>query len=132
MDETTLKHAELIQAIIARQSTDSFIVKGWSVTVIAAIYGAAIHAQDGRIAEVGIAITLAFAYLDAFHLRQERLFRGLYEILIAGGLSTPLLMNTDSITKPNTTWPHIFTSRPFFVFYIFQIVGGLALAIGIS
>lgn len=59
-------------------AANSFLLKGWCVTLIAAL--AALAAKDAQFDFVWIAIlpALAFWTLDAFFLRQEKLFRELY------------------------------------------------------
>ena len=73
------KHLEFIQAVINRLATDSFRMKGWSVTVVAAVL--TLLARDGRLefAYVALVPVLAFWGLDGYFLQQERLFRGLYD-----------------------------------------------------
>ena len=36
--EEFLKHLDMVQAIIARLSTNSFALRGWSVTLIAGLF----------------------------------------------------------------------------------------------
>ncbi|GAA2822291.1 hypothetical protein [Saccharopolyspora taberi] len=82
-DEVTraenVKHLELIQAIITRLASNSFLVKGWSLTVSMAAYGVSLNRTDWRLAIIGLALTLGFWWLDSYFLRQERLFRLLYD-----------------------------------------------------
>jgi hypothetical protein len=73
-----IKHLEFIQATIARQATHSFAVKGWSLTVSAAIYAYAATHLTLWVAIVALLPPVVFAALDAFYLRQERMFRQLY------------------------------------------------------
>lgn len=83
MDEYRLKHLEFIQGVINRQAQNSFTVKGWSLTISAAIF-TFLLSQDAphQIHPVTYFITLlptvAFWLLDAYYLHQERLFRNLY------------------------------------------------------
>ncbi len=83
MDEDKRLHLELIQGIIKRLAQNSFAMKGWAVTLISAIFALlkepALH----------IAILPAFVFwgLDAYYLRQERLFRKLYDAVRLGGKS---------------------------------------------
>ena len=74
-----LKHLEFIQAVIHRLVTDSFRIKGWSVTVVAAVL--ALLARDGRLefAYVALVPVVAFWGLDGYFLWQERRFRVLYD-----------------------------------------------------
>lgn len=82
-DESTsaarIKHLELVQGIISRMANNSFLIKGWSVTVAAALFALAAKDSDARFALLAILPIFAFWYLDAYYLRQERLFRQLYE-----------------------------------------------------
>jgi hypothetical protein len=77
-DDDDRKHLDLIQGVIGRLAGNQFLIKGWTLTVAAAVFGyAAVHRQ-WPVALLGIAITLGFWGLDAYFLRQERLFRHLW------------------------------------------------------
>ena len=76
--ENKLKHLEMIQGIINRMASNSFALKGWSVTLVAGIF--ALSSKDANeiyflIAYIPIVV---FWFLDAYYLLQERLFRSLY------------------------------------------------------
>jgi hypothetical protein len=77
--EKKIKHLEMIQAVIVRMGNNSFLLKGWSVTLISALF--AIALQDGVKSFVVLAFLPAFIFwaLDGFYLWQERLFRSLYD-----------------------------------------------------
>lgn len=76
--EAKIQHLEMIQGIINRMASNSFALKGWAVTLVAAIFAIA-----GRDAEkvffliVYIPI-IVFWGLDSYYLMQERLYRSLY------------------------------------------------------
>ena len=74
-----LKHLELIQAVISRLGNDSFLVKGWAVTVCGVFLGLAVSSSTPELALVSLAPTLLFWMLDSYYLRSERLFRVFYE-----------------------------------------------------
>jgi len=38
MDEDQRKHLELIQAVITRMAGNSFLIRGWSVTLVSALF----------------------------------------------------------------------------------------------
>src|SRR5258708_18139928 len=80
MLQDKVKHLELIQSVITRMAGNSALLKGWSVTLSAALIGLA-AAKDARpqYALLGCFPPVFFAILDAFYLRQERLFRRLYD-----------------------------------------------------
>ena len=77
--EGKLVHLEMIQAVITRMAGNSFLLKGWSVTLISALF--ALAASDSNLMFVYLAYFPAFTFwmLDAYFLRQERLFRKLYD-----------------------------------------------------
>ena len=73
------KHLEFIQAAIARLGSNSFLIKGWAITVAAAFYGFSAQRYSWRVALVSLLPTAAFWFLDGYFLRQERLYRQLYD-----------------------------------------------------
>jgi hypothetical protein len=72
-------HLAFIQTVIARQASNSFIIKGWSVTLCSAIAALGAQQQDWVYSLVLVIPALAFWHLDAYYLRQERFFRFLYD-----------------------------------------------------
>jgi len=74
-----LKHLEFIQGVVNRLSTNSFLLKGWSVVLVSALF--ALSAADSRPAFVFLAyIPVVFFWgLDGFFLWQEQLYRALYD-----------------------------------------------------
>jgi len=88
--EELVKHLEMIQAVIGRMGSNSFAVKTWAVGLIAGIF--ALAAADRRESPWVLLIALlpvgVFWYLDAFYLRQERLFRRLYDAVRTGAKET--------------------------------------------
>ena len=81
--ENKLKHLEFIQSVISRMGSNSFLVKGWAVTLVAALFALAAKDSNVRFVYVAYLPVLAFWSLDTFFLRQERLYRNLYDIVRA-------------------------------------------------
>ncbi len=77
--ENKQKHLEFIQNTINRMGSNSFLLKGWTVTLIAGIF--ALAAKDSNSCYILLAYfpTLLFWFLDGYFLQQERLYRALYE-----------------------------------------------------
>lgn len=77
--ESKVKHLEMIQAIIKRMANNSFLLKGWSVILVSALF--ALGAKDSNRTFILLAYfpALAFWILDGYFLQQERLFRKLYD-----------------------------------------------------
>jgi len=77
--ERKLKHLEILQATITRMANNSFLIKGWCITLVAAILALASQGSNQRIILISYLPIIMFWILDAYFLRQERLFRKLYE-----------------------------------------------------
>lgn len=60
-------------------SSSSAAAKGWGLTVVAATYGFSTAQEEPSVGVLGIALVMFFAILDARYLREERLFRGVYD-----------------------------------------------------
>lgn len=78
-DDAALKHLEFIQSIVTRMAKNSFLLKGWSVTLVAAIFVLTVNNPSVYLIFIALFPALAFWGLDAYYLRQERLFRQLYK-----------------------------------------------------
>ncbi len=77
--ENKRKHLEFIQNIISRMAGNLFFLRGWTITLIAALL--ALFAKGNNsiyIVYFLIVITLVFWVLDGYFLSQERLYRDLY------------------------------------------------------
>ena len=79
VNEDAIKHLEFIQSIINRMACYSFLLKGWTVTIVAALFALAADKADLRFVILALFPVMAFWILDAFYLWQERLFRALYD-----------------------------------------------------
>ncbi|PKQ27863.1 MAG: hypothetical protein CVT63_05770 [Candidatus Anoxymicrobium japonicum] len=80
MEKETVNHLDLIQGIINRLGRNSFAYKGWAITIISAIFALAVT-KNVRPLYFLIALVPALLFwgLDAYYLRQEHLFRALYD-----------------------------------------------------
>ena len=77
--ENKLKHLEFIQATINRMANNSFLLKGWAVTVVGGLLAFGFKDLDCRYIFVSLSVLLFFWILDGYYLHQEKLFRELYE-----------------------------------------------------
>jgi hypothetical protein len=105
MDDHTIKHLTLIEAIITRLAQNSFSYKGWAITLVAAIFALAAKEVNPSYLLIALIPTLAFWGLDAYYLRQERLFRKLYDAVRSSGTAvSPFSMDTSSYNNQVATW----------------------------
>ncbi|MET9888851.1 hypothetical protein ABZZ47_01310 [Streptomyces sp. NPDC006465] len=79
ISQEEIKHLEFIQAIVSRLGNGSFLIKGWTMTVAGVFFGVAANRPSWKIAAAGILPIVGFWLLDSYFLRQERLFRKLYD-----------------------------------------------------
>jgi hypothetical protein len=77
--ERKLKHLDLIQNIIARMAHNSFLLKGWAVTLVGALFALSQKDIGGGITVIAILLTMMFWGLDAYYLSKEHLFRLHYD-----------------------------------------------------
>jgi hypothetical protein len=79
------KETGIIQGIIKRKSTDSFLIKGWTVTLIVATL-----ILQGEKFQVLVAFIplLSFWFLDAHYQQQISLYKKLYKWDIVNRLNT--------------------------------------------
>src|SRR5690349_1772325 len=80
MKEDQIRYIEMVQTIISRMSSNSFLLKGWALTLIVGLLAfASIEDIDSRWVIIAIIPTIFFWFLDGYFLHQERLYRKLYK-----------------------------------------------------
>jgi hypothetical protein len=133
-DEDRRKHLELVQAVITRQAGNSFAIKTWAVTLITILAALATKDGDIRLAIPLLLPAVCFWGLDAYYLRQERLFRKLYgKIAAQDALIPPFSMDTRPVVpevdklsivawSPTVRWLHL----PILIL-VFVVIGFAAL-----
>jgi hypothetical protein len=79
MTPEKIKHLEFIQNIITRMNTNSFQLKGMTITIMAALL--AVYASTSNIKFLLIISlpVILFWFLNAYYLQMERKFRGIYD-----------------------------------------------------
>jgi len=85
------KEIDLIQSCISRMAQNSFVVKGWTITLVAVVLALLPERFNSNLLSlIGIVATLCFWYLDGFFLRTEKLYRWKYEWVIENRLVNKL------------------------------------------
>lgn len=74
-------HLQLAQGVVTRLATNSFLVKGWGLTVASALFGFGSARAEKPLVALGLLVTVSFALLDAYYLFLERSFRKLYDAI---------------------------------------------------
>ena len=93
MDKEILhKEIDLIQGVINRMANNSFLLKGWMITIIVAVMALTkdtLVTNDISYLSILLLLPLlVFWYLDAFFLHKEKCYRELYKWVIENRLSS--------------------------------------------
>ena len=107
--ENKYKHMDYIQAVISRMASNSFYLKGWNITIIAAIVALSLKESDWRIYGCALVLNMIFWFLDSYYLKQEKLFRELYKKVSqeSDDKKIDFSMNTQEFNKNVPTIPYI-------------------------
>lgn len=135
-DDRQIKHMEMIQAVVGRLAGNSFVMKGWAITLTVAFLGFALNRDDAGLAAAAFVPIAVFALLDAYYLRAERLFRALYNRVRSNsqrvepffmGATTPSFV--EQLTSNEKSWPRTIFSFTVFGFYFLLAVATIVVLI---
>ena len=120
--DSKLKHLEFIQNIITRMNTNSFQIKGMSVTITAALL--ALTATNFNMLFISIVYfpLLIFWGLDAYYLSQEKGYRELYNEIRTvkeKKIDFNLKLKQEYIDGKNS-WQYTLTNKTICTFYALQ------------
>jgi hypothetical protein len=73
-----IKHLDYIQQTITRMATVSFQIKAWNIGLVTAVLAFAAGDKNPAFLWAALLPAVMLWFLDSFYLRQERLFRALY------------------------------------------------------
>lgn len=113
-----LKHLEFIQGVINRLSTNSFLLKGWSVVLVSALF--ALSANNSNVKFIFLAYfpAIAFWALDGYFLSLERAYRRLYEkVRLLDAANIDFSMDTREAHSGFVGWSSAFISKTLIVFH---------------
>lgn len=85
LKEYMLKEIDIIQDIIKRMASNSFMIKGWAITLVVVTLLLKGNKYQVLIAFIPL---ITFWFLDAYFLWQERMYRKLYNWVISNRLKT--------------------------------------------
>jgi len=113
-----LKHIDLVQSIVARMASNSFLIRGWSVTILSGIFALASKTDAHSLLPIAFVPLIAFWLLDGFYLSQERRFRKLYSAVLSKDTSIPSLsLDASSACGDRMMWPKALVSRTVATFH---------------
>ncbi|MCJ1966327.1 hypothetical protein LRM41_01930 [Candidatus Nanosynbacter sp. TM7-087] len=110
-------HLEFIQGVINRLSSNTFLFKGWSVTIIGAVFTAMITTRNNDLLWLILGIVLIFWAIDAYYLMLERGYRKLYkQVAETSSEKVDYGMNIGQFIK-FSTWLEAFRRPVLLLFY---------------
>jgi hypothetical protein len=111
-------HLAMIRKIINRMVAGSFLLKAWSVAIVAALLAVATNVEHARFAWLALFMAIAFWVLDAHFVRQLGLFRRTYERVQALPESeVDFSMDTAVVDSEATSFGSALLSRSLGAFY---------------
>lgn len=125
MDEEILhKEIDLIQGVITRMASNSFLLKGWMITIVVGVLALT---KDTLITDhvtyfslILLLPLIVFWYLDAFFLHKERCYRKLYDWVVSNRKTSDEHLYSLNYTRfedqVSSVWSIMF-SKTLFPFY---------------
>ena len=118
--ECKLKHLDLIQGVINRMASNSFSLKNWTVVLVSALFALAVKNSDTIFLAIAFLPTTAFWLLDGYFLRQERLYRKLYDLVRSiREENIDFSLNTSNFVNQVDSWLRVCFSTTLVIFYGF-------------
>ena len=91
-EEILHKEIDLIQSVITRMANNSFLLKGWIVSLIAVLLALTKDTMvASQLSYFNLILSLpviVFWYLDAFFLHKEKCYRKLYEWVVENRITS--------------------------------------------
>jgi hypothetical protein len=116
--EMKIKHLEFLQNVISRMNSNSFLIKGWTITLVSALF--ALAAKDANVNYVLVSYIAipVFWVLDGFYISQERQYRDLYkEVAAKPETNIDFSMDASGYCKGDRTWLSGIFSKTLIPFY---------------
>jgi len=135
MNEEKKLVLEFIQDIVSRLSQKSFLVKGWSLSIVA-VLGIMLDKTkfNESLALVICICVFIFWFLNAYYLHTERLYRILYAVKISLKEDTSMLSLDLSIIKNDKSLEkksliNAFFSKTVWPFHLIIFIGAISLLV---
>lgn len=110
------KHLEFAQGVITRMGQNSFLVKGWAVTLVSALFALAAKDTNQKFVLIAYFPTVIFWLLDSYYLYQERLFRKVYDA-VRQQATIDFSLSTKSFDRGIIDWASAAFSKTIILFY---------------
>lgn len=116
--EKKIKHLEFLQLVITRMNVNSFFLRGWSVTLVSALFAFAAKDTNTNYVLITYISTPLFWVLDGYYLSQERKYRDLYnKIRLTEEKDIDFDMNATQVNSNKNSWLTSIFSITQIIFY---------------
>ena len=108
----------MIQGVVNRLAQSSFLLKGWLVVLVSALFAFAAGDSQPLFVYLAYLPAIAFWILDAYFLWQERLFRALYDCVRT--LNEDVIdfaMDTSIVKDRVAPWRDVILSKSLLIFH---------------
>lgn len=132
--ENKLKHLEMIQNVINRLANNSFSLKLKAFVFVAVVFGFTFKETHLNYIWIVLFPTLAFWGLDGFYLKQEKLFRALYDDVRQKDIhDIDFSMDASTVKSNGKSWVSVCFSWTILGFHlpIFLFILGVVIALSI-
>jgi len=114
-----IEHLKMIQGIVNRLANCSFLLKGWSVVIVSALFALASKDSHTLFILVALLPAIAFWVLDGYFLWQERLYRKLYDAIrkMPDSDETDFSMNISPFFSEVDSWQKVIISKTLLIYH---------------
>ncbi|UTA66519.1 hypothetical protein [Emticicia sp. 21SJ11W-3] len=120
------KHLDLVQGVISRMAQNSFIIKGWAITILTGLLAYGTSKPETpfiKIACLSIVPTLLFWILDAFYLSLEKQYRQLFDaVRKKDNDKIDYKMDVTAFKKDKNSWLNIFACNLSLLFFYLPLL----------
>ena len=117
--ENKHKHLEFIQTVINRMAGNCFLLKGWAITLVAALFALSAKDTNHNYFLIAYFPVIIFWILNGYFLTQERLFRALYNhVRKLDESKIDFSMDTKNFQTNENSWLRSIFSQTLVIFYL--------------
>ena len=116
--EQKMKHLEFIQNVITRMNSNSFLIKGWAITLVSALFALSANGSNILYVLISYIVIPVFWVLDGFYISIERQYRDLYNnVAQKTEEEIDFSMDASIYNRGNRTWWNGIFSKTLWPFY---------------
>lgn len=125
--EDKRKHLEFIQNVITRMNSNSFLIKGWAITLTSALFALAAKDSNNQYVIITYLSVPIFWGLDGYYLSLERRYRDLYKKITATAeTAIDYDMNISGYNNGKNTWiSSVFSASIWIVYVMIMVISAL-------